>query len=223
MPAVIAGLIGAIAVASILGAVGARNGLSVLLANGVLLVPGVWLGQLWRLVTYPLFETSPWGLFFTGLVLYWFGNDLVARWGERRFLAAFFGLAAAAGAITCLVGRFVPDVAAFPHAGSSAVLDGLIVAWGSLNPNRDFNLYGVVRLTGRLLVPITIGGTVLYSLFSGFAPFVPHFAAELLVLAWLGWSRSSLSNLWRGRRLQRRYQVLDGGQSTSRARRPPLN
>jgi membrane associated rhomboid family serine protease len=203
IPFVIASLLVALTVVSIAAAVTARNGAPALLNGAILTVPGVWRGQVWRLVTYPLLTLEPLTLIVSCLMLYWFGGDLAGRWGARRFLGVYFGLAAAAGLITCLIGLVWREVAVWPHAGSSPVINGLIVVWGLLHRGREIRLYGLFRLTGRTLVWITFGGTVLYALFDGFAPFVPHFAAELLALAWLmlprrrrGAPRASAAEAW---------------------------
>lgn len=185
LPVTLAALIAALVLLSIAGAVTAQNGARWLLETGILIVPQVWQGQVWRLFTFVFFEGDPLGLIFSCLTLYWFGRDLIGRWGSRRFLAAFFALTGLSAAVTCLVGLAWPMVAMLPHAGSAPVLDGLVVAWGVLYGTREIRLWGVVRLTGTWLVRITIGGTVLYALFGGFAHFVPHFAAELLALLWL--------------------------------------
>jgi membrane associated rhomboid family serine protease len=130
----------------------------------------------------------------------------VGLWGGRRFLVRFFGLAAASGAVTCLVGRAWTQLAAMPFAGASPVVDGLIVAWGLLFATREIRLFGIVRLTGRQLVVVTIGITVLFAVFQGIASFVPHFAAEALVLLWLGLLRP-----WRtGRRRQQLARAARG-------------
>ena len=185
MPWVIAGLILVIAFVSIAGAVGARNDDGI--TQWILLsVPDVWGGQLWRLVTWSLCERNPLSLIFACLTLYWFGNDLARRWGERRLLGFFVGVAAAAAAVTALVGLVWFDVQFVPYAGSWAVLDALIISWGLLHAGAEIRLYGVIRMTGRTLVWLTVGLTVLFALFNGLALYVPHFAAELLVLAWLG-------------------------------------
>jgi membrane associated rhomboid family serine protease len=185
LPMVIAVLGACIGAASIAGAVTARSGAPALLQAGMLVTPAVWSGQLWRLVTFPLFEVHPLSLLFTWLALFWFGSDLVKQWGARRFLAIFFGLAAAMGAVTALVGLVWRAVALMPHAGSGPVLDALIVAWGLIHPGREIRLFGLFRLTGRWIARLTIGGTVLWALFEGFAYFVPHFAGELMALVWL--------------------------------------
>jgi len=186
LPAVIAGLVAVIAVTSIAAAFGDRNGISRLAQNGVLFTEAVTHGQVWRLCTFALFELAPLSLIFTCLMLVWFGPDLVERWGARRFLGLFFGLAAAGAAALCVEGLAVPWVASIPFSGSSAVLDGLVVAWALLYPQRELRLYGVVRIKGRWLVHIVIGGTVLYALYAGFALLVPHFTIEAAVLLWLG-------------------------------------
>jgi membrane associated rhomboid family serine protease len=186
LPRVIAGLILASALLSIAGALGARNGAAWIATGSVLFVPDVWQGQLWRLVTWALCEFGPLQLLFACLTLYWFGSDLARRWGGARFLGFYFGVAAAAAAVTCLLALAWTELQAIPHAGSWAVLDATIVAWGLLFPARELRLYGMIRLLGRHMVWLTLGLTVLFALFGGLAAFVPHFTAELLVLAWLG-------------------------------------
>jgi membrane associated rhomboid family serine protease len=221
MPRVIAALIAVVAICSIAAAVGARNGAAFLAEGGVLVGARVWHGEIWRLVTWVLFELSPIGLLFACLTLYWFGRDLVYAWGEKRFLAFYFGVAAAAGAVTCLVGLVWPVVAVFPYAGSWAALDGMLVAWGLMNAKRELHLFGLVRLTGRHLVWLTLGLTALYALFSGVAPFVPHLAAALLVFAWRGPLRD-LPGWWKRRRqatVAQRARVFDLQEWVKRDRR----
>jgi membrane associated rhomboid family serine protease len=171
-------LIGATLVGSILGAQVAG-----ILYAGVL-VPGLVLaGEAWRLATWVLFEQDPLGLVFAGLALYWFGNDLVRVWGPGRFLATYFGLAAVAGAVTCLLALAWPALRLAPHAGPWAVVDGLIIAWALTFPTRNILVYFVLPLHGRNLVYATLGGTLLFALLGGLSRFVPHFAAELVTLA----------------------------------------
>jgi membrane associated rhomboid family serine protease len=186
IPWVIAGLIIASAVISIAGAIGARNQAGWIAEGSLLSVAEVWRGQLWRLVTWSLCEFSPLGLLFACLTIYWFGSDLARRWGDGRFLGFYFGVAAAAAAFTSILALLWTALQGAVYAGSWAVLDATIVAWGLLYPAREIRLYGVLRLTGRHLVWLTFGLTLLFALFYGPAAFVPHFAAELLVFIWLG-------------------------------------
>jgi membrane associated rhomboid family serine protease len=199
MPAVVAALIAVTALVSIAAVVGARNGVPGLVGMGLLVVPAVWQGQVWRIVTWVFYELDVLPLVFACLMLYWFASDLARTWGTRRFLFIYLGIAAGAAMLTCLVGVVWPAVAFVPQGGSWPVLDALVIAWGMLHPARELRLYGVVRVTGRQLVWITLAGTVLYALFRGLPAFVPHLAAELLMLAWLGPVRRMLA----GRRAQR--------------------
>jgi membrane associated rhomboid family serine protease len=183
LPRVIAGLILAIALVSIGAALGARNGADWIGAQVVLVSERVWRGEVWRLLTWALCEVQPLSFVFACLTLGWVGSGLARAWGSGRFLAAYFGLAVLAGAVACAVSRLLGGGV---FAGAWPVLDGLIVAWGLLHPTRAIRLWGVLPLTGRHLVWLTFGGTALYALFYGLAPFIPHFAAELVALGVLG-------------------------------------
>lgn len=177
VPAAVALVIAATLVTSILGAQ-----LAGFLASGALVPALVFAGQVWRLVSWVFFEQDPLGLIFAGLALFWFGRDLVRIWGPARFLAAYLSLAAAAAAITCLVALAWRELGARPFVGAWPVVSALIVAWACAFPSRNMLLYFVVPLGGRNLIYATLGGTLLFALLSGFAGFVPHFAAQLVAL-----------------------------------------
>jgi len=186
MPAPIWFLIILTAVASIGGAICERNGIPVV-SYGALLSPKVFELQLWRLFTWVLFEMHPFSLVFACLMLYWFGRDLCTTWGYGKFLAVYFGFAGLVGVITALIGRYLwAEVYAIPHLGSWPLSEALVIAWATLYPDRQINLYFLFPIGGRAMVWITIGGTVLFALFFGFAMFVPHFLAEFMMLAYTG-------------------------------------
>jgi membrane associated rhomboid family serine protease len=178
LPAPVALLIAATLVSSILGAQVAG------FAAAGALVPGyVFLGQLWRLVSWVFLELDPLGLIFAALALFWFGRDLVRVWGPLRFLGAYLGLAAAAAGITCLAALAFPELRAHPFIGAWPVVSALIIAWACVFPGRNMLLYFVVPLSGRNLIYATLGGTLLFALLGGMANFIPHFAAQLVSLA----------------------------------------
>jgi membrane associated rhomboid family serine protease len=210
MPAVIAGLMAAIAVASIGGVTAARFGAPGVLENALLNASAVGRGQLWRLVSFALLETSPWSLIFICFMLYWFAADLARLWGARRLLGAFAGLAAAAGALTCLVAQAWPGVAAMSFGGAGPVMAGLTIAWGFLFPARELRLFFVLRLTGRRLIGVVVGVTVLVALFYGIAPFLPELAAEAVALVWFGLLRP-----WRAAGRRRRTELAARGEAWS--------
>jgi membrane associated rhomboid family serine protease len=183
-PRAVRWLITVTALVSIATAVSVRSGAPILL-NGLLVVHDVFQGQVWRLVTWVFYEMHPLALVFSCLTLYWFGSDVARTLGRRAFLTGYFGLAAIAATVTCLVGLGWQAVAVGAYGGSWPVLVGVIVAWGVMFPDRPLRFWGI-PLVGRHLIPITVGGTALFALFSGLAPFIPHFTSEAAVLAWLG-------------------------------------
>ncbi|HTP50616.1 MAG TPA: rhomboid family intramembrane serine protease [Anaeromyxobacteraceae bacterium] len=177
VPVAVGALIAVTVVASLVGVVGERNGLP-LLQLGVLEPGRVLRGELWRLVTWVFFETDPLGLLFGGLVLYWFGRDLCEAWGERRFVLAYVGFAAAAAALATGVALLFPALLHVHWLGLWPAVDALVVAWALNFPYRQILLYFALPVSGRALLWFTVGGTLLYAVFSGLAAFVPHLLAE---------------------------------------------
>jgi membrane associated rhomboid family serine protease len=205
LPLVIAVLIATVSVLSIAAAVAARNGAPLIASSVVLVGQLVLRGEIWRLITFPLVEFDAPPLIFACLSLYWFSADLVRAWGTRRFLAFHFGLAAAAGLCTALAGLVWPVLGEVAHAGAWVVLDATIVAWGLMHARREIRLYGLIRITGRHLVWMTLVGTVLYALFRGLPAYFPHFAAEFLVL--VGFLRLRQVPAWWRQRRQRALEA----------------
>jgi membrane associated rhomboid family serine protease len=186
VPRVVGLLIGLTLAASIVGAVGFRNGLEALV-QGAALVPALVLrGQVWRLLTWVFFEMEPLSLVFACLALFWFGRDLTHAWGPMRFLTTYLLLAALTGLVVCLLAFVWPSVLMGSlHVGPWAMVDGLIIAWALLHPHRDVFVYFVLPLRGRNLIYATVGGTVLFALLGGVARCVPYFVAEGLALLYM--------------------------------------
>ena len=182
VPAAVGGLLVATVAVSLTGALGDQLGFPL---RGLLVLQpaAVWRGEVWRLVTWVLLEDSPLNLLFGGLVLYWFGRDLCEAWGERGFLVSYFAFPAVAGVLTALLSLAVPVLDAYRLAGFWVALNALVVSWGLLHPFRQILLFFALPVSGQALVWITVGGTVLFAVFSGAAAFVPHLLAE--GLAWL--------------------------------------
>ncbi|HXK09547.1 MAG TPA: rhomboid family intramembrane serine protease [Vicinamibacteria bacterium] len=195
----IALLIGATLASSILGAQ-----VPGVLEGGVLVTGAVYLGQAWRLVTWVLFEQDPLSLIFAALALFWFGNELVRLWGPGRFLAAYFGLAASAGLVTCAAALAFAPLRAVAFLGPWTVVTALIVAWAICFPTRDVFVYFVLPLHGRNLVYATLAGTLLFALLGGGVRLFPHFAAQLITLVAL--RGSPFSRLWARARFELAYR-----------------
>ncbi len=201
VPSAVGGLIVALVVLSLLGRVAQLD------EWGCLVPAAVLRGQLWRLVTWPFFERDPFSLLFGGLTLYWFGRDLCWAWGPRRFVATFFAITAVAAAATTLLALALPQLqlAHRPYLGAWATLSALIVAWASLFPERQILLMFALPISGRALLWITVGGTLLYAVFYGIAGFVPHLLAQGAMALYLrGVSARGLFQSLKIRSLERR-------------------
>jgi len=183
-PAVVVWLSGAILALSCLAALDFRVGYQLL--RFVTLEPDrVLRGEVWRLVTWSFFELSPLGLIFGCLLLLMIGRDLADAWGTRRFLGAYLVLTTIVGALTVLVGLAWTEVRLFSYVTIWPVLEALIIAWAIWFPSRQILVYFVIPLSGRNLVLMTIGGTLVFALLLSISLFVPHFLAEGVALAYL--------------------------------------
>src|SRR5262245_10931542 len=186
IPAVTAGLIALTLGVTIAGALGDQLGPS--FRGHLLLLPErVWDGELWRLLSWVFVELHPLSLIFGCLALWLFGSDLNYSWGPRRFLAVYAGFAVASGALTCVIARLLwPTLMGIPYFRMWPVVEALIIAWATLNPNRQILLYFVLPIGGRAIIYATVGGTLLYAILLRFEIFIPDFIAQGLMFLYLG-------------------------------------
>jgi membrane associated rhomboid family serine protease len=183
VPSAVGALITAFVIASVAGALGA----DAVRVRAALLPGYVWRGEIWRLVTWSFVETDPLSLIFGAMMLYMFGRDLCFAWGPRRFLVTFFGITAAAAAATCILGRVAWPVLMQKYWLTSwPIIDALVVAWAMIFPERQILLMFALPVSGRALLGITVGGTLLWAIFNrDFAAYVPHLLAQALMVVFL--------------------------------------
>ena len=144
----------------------------------------VWQGEVWRLFSYVFVAMDPWSFLFGILLIYWFGKPLCDDWGARRFVLVYLGLAAAAGLIVALVGRFLwPPANVYPHLGNMPVVDAVTVLWALRYPTQEIRFYFLFPMRGRVLIYATVIITAVYAARFGLSAMLPHFAAEALALA----------------------------------------
>jgi membrane associated rhomboid family serine protease len=198
VPPTVGGLISVIVAASLLGALARETGLLELASLTPILV---WQGEFWRLFTWVFFERDPFSLLFGGLTLYWFGRDLCFAWGPRRFLITFFGIALASAVVTSLLGLLGwSALLSTRWTGSWPVISALIVAWAMIFPERQLLFMLALPVSGRALLWLTLGGTLLYAVFGRLEYYVPHLTAQLLMVAYArGWS---LRGFWQSIRIK---------------------
>lgn len=168
------------------------------------LIPAlVWKGEVWRLVTWTLVESSPLALIFAVIAQYWFGGDLATAWGDRRFTRLVALVVLAAGGGTSLVSLASPDAAYYPHLAGWALGDALVIVWALTFPERQIRLYGMITVGGKQLAHGLVAITLLFAVFYGFIAFLPEIiAASIALLVTSRWWRTPRS---------RRFQVFQGG------------
>jgi membrane associated rhomboid family serine protease len=138
--------------------------------------------EVWRLLTWPFLEISPFGLIFSCLMIYWFGRDLSDTWGPAR-LAKVEGLVLlGAGVATCLLALVDRELIVQPYLASYALTTTMLIAWGLSFPDRVVRLYFVLPITGFWMAWGTVAVSVVYAIYAGWARFVPELAAEAIML-----------------------------------------
>jgi hypothetical protein len=94
----------------------------------------------------------------------------------------------------------------------------MTVCWGLWFPNRTVNIYFFFPIRGVWLAWGTVGLTVLYSAYAGWARFLPEFVAETAVVLWF--YRSWIRRWARARGWLRSSHPLAEGGWRKRSRRP---
>ena len=127
-------------------------------------------GQLWRLVTWAFIEAHPMELVLTCVAIYKFGGELAVRWGDRRLRRFMLEIILAAATITTLLALVAPERMQFARSAGWAIGDVLCIAWARQYPTAIVQVYGMLALSGKRLIAITVGVTVIYAFALG--PFV---------------------------------------------------
>jgi membrane associated rhomboid family serine protease len=173
----------------------------------VALIPSqVFTAELWRLVTWPFFEDSPFSLLMACLMFYWFAKDLCRHWGAGRFIALLFGATLVISGTTVLLARFAWSPAfKFGYLGLWPLAEAMTISWALLFPDREIRLYFVLPVRSWTLILLTIGITALMAIYYGLTLMLPHFIAEALTLVYMGEARR-LYLRWKLKRLQKEKQ-----------------
>lgn len=196
-----------------------RWGASPVVATEMVLVPQQVLdGHLWQLVGYILPLESPLSLFFNALMLWMFGGELESRWGGRRFLTFYFGVAIGGSALLTLLALALPAVGALPVIGPGGLMLGLLVAWGIIYAERQISFFGLIPLKGKHLLLLSLAIDALTAFASQPMAFLIHaFAAMVAALLVVFWRRyggvfSSLRMAvmrFKARRARRHLRAVD--------------
>lgn len=151
------------------------------LASRFALIPSrVWLGDIWRLLTWPMVEPGVMTLILTCAALYKLGNDLAVRWGDVRLQRFAIRVLLGAGVMTVIVATLF-GASRMGRLGGWAVADVLTIAWARQFPTVPLMMYGVA-LNGERLVRVVLGVNVLFAIFLGPLYFLPELSACVLAM-----------------------------------------
>lgn len=148
------------------------------LSGRLALIPSrVWLGEVWRLVTWPLIEMGPISLVGTCIVLFVIGGQLATLWGDRRLQRFALHVVAGAGVATVLVSTLF-GAGRYAHLGGLAITDALVITFARQFPDRTLTMfYGMLPLSGQKLVLFVVAVNVLLAVYVGPLVLVPELAA----------------------------------------------
>jgi membrane associated rhomboid family serine protease len=156
------------------------------LASWTALIPSrVLHGELWRLVTWPLIQLSPLTLMLTCVSIFKFGGELAGRWGDRRLQRFVIEVVIASATITCLLAALVGETR-MVRIGGFAIVDALVIAWARQFPRAPLVLYGLLQVSGRQLIIMTIGAAVLIALYTSPMWMAPELVACAIAATYPG-------------------------------------
>jgi membrane associated rhomboid family serine protease len=149
----------------------------------------IWRGQLWRLVTWPLIEQGPLALVFACVAIFKLAGDLAIRWGERRLRRFVLQIIVGAAVVTTLLATLT-GMSYLRRLGGWAISEALLIAWARQFPNEVLVVYGLLKLSGRELVWLTVGTAVLLAIFISPIVMAPELTACVAAAAYpQGWLR----------------------------------
>jgi membrane associated rhomboid family serine protease len=162
--------------------------------------------QLWRLVSYAFIhdQSSPFHIIFNALILYTVGTPMENRWGERRFFIFIMGAIIFGGLSVVLT--FLLGLGHASVVGFSAATIALIIAWGLTFSKDSIYIFGILPLSGKQLVLVTIGLEVLFALSGSNTSSAAHFGGifSSFVLIFGLYKPSGIRQLWRHFKMKNR-------------------
>ena len=117
-------------------------------------------GCIWQFFTYMFLHSNIVHLLFNLLMLYFFGSDVESALGSKRLLCMYF-LGGITGGLLWYVFNIHSPV---PMVGASGAIYSVVIAFGTLYPNRPITLLLFFVLPVTLLAKYLAIGTVVLSL-----------------------------------------------------------
>jgi membrane associated rhomboid family serine protease len=175
-----------------------------------------WRGWVWQIFTYPFVIPEARALIWSLLGIWLIGGSLEQQWGMRRFIGFYVAVSALAGFATALLGLVHPVVARWHYFGNWPAIAGLIAAFAVTMPTAQIFFSFVLPVSGRMLLALSVGVTLLFMVMDGWVRYVPELLGFPAGALWVN-SRSPRHVLlrarvwWIDRRLRRsKLRVVRG-------------
>ena len=118
----------------------------------------------WQLLTFGFVHVQVLNWLFNMMMLYYFGSELEAIWGERRYIQFLAASALTAAAVYLLLTLLPPllgwSLATAPLFDSTSIAFGILIAVAILFPHRPIRLFFVLEVTQRVAAWIFLGISV---------------------------------------------------------------
>jgi membrane associated rhomboid family serine protease len=150
----------------IVSMLGARMGAGVFITHLDLQPSAVVGGELWRLFSYGLLHEGVGHLIGNLLLFYFFGLDIEQQFGGKRLLT-LTALCIVGGGVLATLSALVGLSPSNPVIGASAGGLGLLVCWSLIHARRTIRLFGIIPLTGKQLLYLSVGFEILLAVSPG--------------------------------------------------------
>ncbi len=129
--------------------------------------------SVWQPLSYLLVETTPLGVIFGCVIVYFLGTVLEIRWGMRRFLGRFALIGAGAALLTWATALLLPWWVAPAYPGGRVLTSALWVAFGLTFRRTQLGLWGL-PISGYAFAGLGAAFTALNAAFYGIRAVVPE-------------------------------------------------
>ena len=130
-------------------------------------------GQLWRLVTYPFVQSSPFELILSLIVLWLFGSWFEGRWGKRDFLKFFMLAAMGSGLLALPLSYLINVTLPFRDLGQAegpgAAFDAMLVALAMTAPDSKVLFGFVLPIRAKTIIFLLLGFQLILGIQTGAA------------------------------------------------------
>ena len=173
-------------------------------------------GQLWRLVSYSLLHEGVGHLIGNLLLFYFFGLDIEKQFGARRLLVVATFCVIGGGVLASLsaLSGLSPSN---PVIGASGGALGLLVCWCLVHARRTIRLFGVLPLTGKQLLYLSVGLEVLLAVSPGGASSSATHLGGMIT----GWAL--ITGAANPKRWRQKLRLASLRRKMKRSRKPNLN